>query len=118
MNNLSEFRLFRRPAQVGAEEPADRRSQVKSDINLKENAQGLIYVYVTWLGIFRKLANIVKLQKPGFLSRCLKAVPLPQCLPSLWFPLSPRISWATKMKLLVMIMMLLTILKAVIENDE
>ena len=118
MNNLSEFRLFRRPAQVGAEEPADRRSQVKSDINLKENAQGLIYVYVTWLGIFRKLANIVKLQKPDFLSRCLKALPPPQCLPSLWSALSPRISWATKMKLLVMIMMLLTILKAVIENDE
>ena len=36
MNNLSEFRLFRRPAQVGAEEPADRRSQVKTDINLKK----------------------------------------------------------------------------------
>ena len=34
--------LFCRPAHVGAEEPADRRSQVKSDINLKENAQDLI----------------------------------------------------------------------------
>ena len=34
--------LFCRPAHVGAEEPADRRSQVKSDINLKENAQSLI----------------------------------------------------------------------------
>ena len=55
-----------RPAQVGAEEPADKRSQVKSDINLKENAQGLIYVYVIWLGIFRKLANIVKLQNAWF----------------------------------------------------
>ena len=118
MNNLSEFCLFHCPAQVGAEEPADKRSQVKSDINLKENAQGLIYVNVTWLGIFRKLANIVKLQKRDFLSRCLKALPLPQCIPSLWSALLARISWATKMKLLVMIMMLLTILKAVIENDE
>ena len=66
MNNLSEFCLFHCPAQVGAEEPADKRSQVKSDINLKENAQGLIYVNVTWLGIFRKLANIVKLQNAWF----------------------------------------------------